>query len=118
MFDRRHIGLYFLMFFLFPFLKIIISLVVYHAVTIRLSDKHLVYSLANVFQMVSSRAFNVSMLIWSLPVAVPFFISGSAASTSHDIICGTSSGSVWIMVLCSLSYSSVLNSSILFMMLS
>ena len=50
------------------------------------------YSLANVFEMVSSPAFNVSMFIWSLPVVVPSFISCSAASTSHDVISGTSFG--------------------------
>ena len=57
---------------------------------IRLSDKHLVYSLAKVFEMLSSPAFNVSMFIWSLPVAVPFFLSCSAVSTSHDVIGSTS----------------------------
>ena len=61
--------------FLFPFLKIIIILAFFHAVGIRLSEKHLVYSLPSVFQMVSSPAFNVSLFIMSLPVAVPFFIS-------------------------------------------
>ena len=64
----------------------------FHAVGIRISDKHLVYSLPSVFEVVSSPAFNVSMLIWSLPVAVPFFISRCAASTSHDVISGTSFG--------------------------
>ena len=39
-----------------------------------LVDKHLLYSLASVFEVVSSRAFNVSMFIWTLPVAVTFFI--------------------------------------------
>ena len=58
---------------------------------------------------------NVSI---SLPVPVPFFISHSAASTSHGVIPGTSFGSMWIMVLCSLSYSSVYNSSIRSMILS
>ena len=43
------------------------------------------YRLASVFEMVSSPAFNVSIYIWSLPVAVLFFISRSAASTSHDV---------------------------------
>ena len=43
---------------------------------IRLSDKHLMHSLASVFELVSS-AFNVSMFIWSLPVAVQFVISRS-----------------------------------------
>ena len=99
MFDGIHIGLKFLRSFLFPFLKIITTLAFFHAVGIRLSDKHLVYSLASVFEMVFSPAFNVSMFIWSLPVAVPFFISRSTASTSHGIICGTSFGSVWIVVL-------------------
>ena len=102
MFGSRHIGLY----FLFPFL-IIIVLAFFHALGYRLSDKHLVYSLASVFENVSSPAFNVSMFIWSLPAAVPFFLSRSAASISHDVTCGTSFGSVWIMALCSLSYSSV-----------
>ena len=74
---------------------------------IRLSDKHLVYSVASVFEMVSSPAFNVSMFIWSLPGVVQFFIPHSAASTSLDVISGTSLGSVCIMVFCSLSYSSV-----------
>ena len=80
---------------------------------LRLSDKHLVWSLASVFEMISSLAFNVSMFIlWSLIVAVPFFVSRSAASTSHDVFCGTYFGSVWIMVLRSLSNSSVYNSSV------
>ena len=104
MFDSRCIGLLFLRSFLFRFLKIIAILAFFHAVGIRFSDKHLVYSLANVFEMVSSPAFNVSMFIWSLPVVVPFFISRIAYSTSHDLISGISFGSVWITVLCSLSY--------------
>ena len=33
------------------------------AVGIRLSDKHLVYSLSSVFEMVSSPAFNVYMVV-------------------------------------------------------
>ena len=41
-------------------------------------------------------AFSVSMFTWSLPVAVPFVISRSAASSSHDAISGTSFGSVRI----------------------
>ena len=93
--------------FLFPFLKIIIILAFFHAVDIRFSDKHLVYSLASIYEVESSPAFNVSMFIWSLPVAVPFFISRSAASTSHDVTSGTSFGSVWIKVLCLLSYGSM-----------
>ena len=40
--------------------------------------------------MASSPAFNVSMFIMrSLPVAISFFISRSAASNSHDVISGT-----------------------------
>ena len=66
---------------------------------VRISDKHLLYSLANVFEVVSSPAFNVSMFIWNLPVADQLFISRSAASTSHDVISGTSVGPVWITVL-------------------
>ena len=58
----------------------IIILAFFHTVSIRLSDKHLVYSLASVFETISSPAFNVSMFIWSLPVAVSFIISRSAAS--------------------------------------
>ena len=69
-------------------------LAVFHAVGIRFSNKHLVYNLASVFEMIFS-AFNVSMLIWSLPVVVPFFISRSATSTSQDIISGTS----WVSVI-------------------
>ena len=99
MFDSRHIGLFFLRSFLFPFLKISTIIAFFHAVGIRLSDKHLVYSLASVFKMVSSPAFNILMFMWLLPVAVPFFISHSAVSTSHDAISGTLFGSVWIIVL-------------------
>ena len=53
---------------------------------IRLSDKHLVYSIASVFDMVYCPAFNVAMFIWSLPVAVPFLISRSATSTTHYVL--------------------------------
>ena len=67
---------------------------------IRVSDKHLVYSLASVFDMVSSPAFNVWMFIWSLPVAVQFFKFRSAASTSHDVISGISFELVWYSVHC------------------
>ena len=57
---------------------------------IRLSDMHLVYSLANVFDMVYSPGFNVSMFsIWLLPVAVPYVIFRSGASSSNDVISGT-----------------------------
>ena len=85
MFDSRHISLQFLC-LLLPFLKIIIILTFFYAVGIPLSDKHLVYSLASVFEMVFPPACNVSMFIWSLLFAAPFFISRSAASTSHDVI--------------------------------
>ena len=73
----------------------------------RLSDKHLVYRLASAFAMVSSVAFSVSMFICSLHVAVPFVKCRSAASTSYDVISGTSFGSVWITVLCSLLHISM-----------
>ena len=106
-FDCKHIRLIFLRFFFFPFLKTISILVFFHAVGIRLSDTYLVYSLANIFEMVFSLSFNVSMLIWSLPIAVPFFISCDAASTSLGVYYGTSFGSEWFIVLCSLPYSSV-----------
>ena len=60
------------------------------------------YILASVFEMVSFPAFNVSMFIWSLLVAVLFFVSRNAASTFRDDISGTSFGSVWIMDFCTL----------------
>ena len=84
------------------FLEVFRILTFFHVVGIRLSDKHL-----SVFEMLSSPTFNVSMCLWSLSVAVLLFIYHSAASASHDVIPGTYFGSVWIMVLCSLSYSSV-----------
>ena len=80
--------------FLFPFSNITIILAFFHAVGINLSDKHLVYIIASVFVVASSPAFNISMFIWSLPVAVPFFIFRSAASTYHDVISGASFGLV------------------------
>ena len=52
---------------------------------VRLSDKHLIYSLASVFKMVSSPAFNISMFILSFTAAVPFFISHSDASASNYV---------------------------------
>ena len=76
----------------------------------RLSDKHLVYRLASVFAMVSSVAFSVSMFICSLHVADPFFICRSVAFTSYDVISGTSFGTVWITVLCSLLHISMYSS--------
>ena len=69
--------------------------------------RRLVYSLASVLEMISSPAFNVSMFMWLLPVAVLVFISRSATSTSYDVISCTSFGPVWMMVLCSLLYSSL-----------
>ena len=68
MFDNRLIDVLFLRSSLFIFLKIIAIIAFFHAVGIRLSDKYLVYSLASVFEMVSSPTFNVSMFIWSLSV--------------------------------------------------
>ena len=99
-------------------MKILTILAFCHDVGIRLSDKHLVYSFARFFQMVFHPALNVSMFIWSLSVPVPIFISHSAASTSHDIISGTSLGSVWVVVLYLLSGSSVYHSSIRYIILS
>ena len=55
---------------------------------IRLSDKHLVYRLANVFEMACSPAFNVLMFAMSLPVAVSFLLFHSAATNSHYAIAG------------------------------
>ena len=57
--------------------------------------------------MVYYHASNVSMFIYSLPAAVPFLTCRSANSVYHGVISGTSFGSVWIVVLCSLSYSSM-----------
>ena len=57
------------------------------------------------------------MFTWSLTAAPPFFISRSAASTSHDTTSGASFGPMSMMVLCSLSHSSVYNSSIRSMIL-
>ena len=88
----------------------IIILMLFHVVGVLLSDKHLVSNLAIVFEMVTSPAFSVSLFLWHLPVALPFFYH-SAASTSRDVISGTSSGSMYTMVLCSLLYSSVVYSS-------
>ena len=56
----------------------------FHDVGIRFSDKHLVYSSANVFEMVFFHTLYVS--IWSLPDAVPFFISRSAASMVLSLV--------------------------------
>ena len=72
----------------------------------RRSVMHFVYSLASCFAMVSSPAFSVSMLTGYFPSSFPFFIFLSAASTSHAIIGGTSSGSVCIVTAWSLSYNS------------
>ena len=71
-----------------------ITLVFFHDVSIRLSDKHLVYNLASVFEMVYSPAFNDSMFVWSLSLAVSLFISRSDVSTSRYVIAGTSFESV------------------------
>ena len=70
---------------------------------IRLSDMHFVYSLAKALAIVSSPAFNVSMLTWSFPVTFPFFIFFSPASTSNVVTDGTSLGSVSIVTVWSLS---------------
>ena len=64
---------------------------------------HFVYSLAKALAMVSSPAFNVSMLTWSFPAAFPFFIFLRAASTFHVVTDGTCLGSVRIVTVWSLS---------------
>ena len=54
MVDSSYIGVQLLMFFVFPFLMIITNLAFFDAVDIRLFDKHLVYSIASVFGIISS----------------------------------------------------------------
>ena len=54
------------------------------------------YSLASCFAMVSYPAFSVLMLTRSFTASFPFFIFITPASTSHAIIGGTSSWSVYI----------------------
>ena len=56
-------GLSLLWSFLFPFLKMIIILKLFHAVGIRLYHKHLVYSLASVFEMSACRCFYGRLLL-------------------------------------------------------
>ena len=58
--------------FVFVFFTIITICAFFHVVVICFFDKHLVYNLASVFEMVSSDAFNGSMFVWSLSDAVPF----------------------------------------------
>ena len=59
--------------------------------------------------MDASPAFSVSMITWSYPAFSPFFNFLSAASTSHAIICGTSSGSVcYSLVAVTISLSRIL----------
>ena len=50
--------------FWLPVLKIITIFAFFQVVGIRRSDMHFVYSLAKALAMVSSPAFNVSMLTW------------------------------------------------------
>ena len=61
-----------------------------------ISDKQLSKCLRDV----SSYAFNVSMFVWSLPVAVPVFIWGSVGSISHDVMSSTFLGQygLWYFV--------------------
>ena len=91
---------------------IITFLVFFHSVDTHLSDKHSVYSLANVFEMVFSPAFNIFIFMWSLPDAVAFFIFLSVDFTSPIVFSGTSFGPVWFIELSSLLYSLVHNSTI------
>ena len=64
--------------------------------------KHLVYSSASLSEMVASTAFNVSIIMRSLPVALPFFVPLGAASTAHGVISVTFSGlcESWYSVHC------------------
>ena len=105
-FDSKQIGLWFLMSFLFLFLKSITIFASFHVLGMRRSVMHFVYILTSCFAMVSYPAFSVSMLTISFSGSFPFFIFVSAASTSHAIIGGTSSGSVCIVTAWSLSYNS------------
>ena len=89
--------------FWLPILKIITIFAFFQVVGIRRSDMHFVYSLAKALAMVSSPAFNVSMLTWSFPVAFPFFVFFSAAYTSHVVTDGTYLGSMRIVTVWSLS---------------
>ena len=61
-YDSKQIGLWFLMYFLFPFLKNITIFASFHVLGMRRSVMHFVYSLASCFAIVSSPAFSVSML--------------------------------------------------------
>ena len=85
-FDSKQIGLWFLMSFMFPFLKHITIFASFHVLGMHRSVMHFVYSFTSCFTMVSGPAFSVSMLTWSFPASFPFFIFLSAASTSHAII--------------------------------
>ena len=60
--DGKQIGLYLLMFFLFPFMKNITTFASFNVLWMRSSFMHFVYSFASFFAMVSSPAFSVSML--------------------------------------------------------
>ena len=88
--------------FWLPFLKSINIFAFFQVVGIKFFDMHFVYSLAKALAMVSSPAFNVSMLTWSFHVVFPFFIFFNAASTSHVVTDGTSLGSVRIVTVWSL----------------
>ena len=68
--------------------------------------------------MVFFPAFNVSMFIWSWLIVAPFSFSRSVAFISYDVTYGTYFGSVWDMVLSSLSVRSVQNPPIRSMILS
>ena len=78
----------------------------FHALGMRRSVMHFVYSFASCFAMVSSHAFSVSMLTRSFPNSFTYFVFLGAAYTSHAIIGGTSSGYVCIVIAWSLSYNS------------
>ena len=94
----------FLMYFLLPFLKIITIFVPFIIKGYGRSFINFVYIVACSFAMVSSPAFNISMITLCFPAAFPFFIFLSAASTSYGIIGGAPTGFVCIVIACSLSY--------------
>ena len=104
--------------FLFHFLKNFTTFASFLVFGIRCSVMHSMYSFARCFAMVSSPAFSVSMLTWIFSPFFPIFHFPLAASTSHAIIGGTSSGYVCIVTAWSLSYTSEYNYSIHSMVLS
>ena len=83
MFDSRYI------------VKTIIALAFFHIVGIRLSDKHLVYSLASVFEMVSSPAFNVSMFIIMVVACCSWQLHANGFTMGTAASCLNAPSSLW-----------------------